>query len=235
MSSFKSTKIIPMGSTAFRQWRAGSHCKFIHGYRLQTKIWFGLSKGATLDDKNWVFDFGGCKEIKNLLENQFDHTFCAAADDPELETFKMLNDKGLIQLRIMDGVGIEKTAEWVYQTISKYVKESTKGRVQIDKVEVWEHDGNSAIYDTRLNTLNNSDSNYVDHRIFNKEKAHEKALEENKTLYDLKEEVVEEEAAKESEDKESYENMQAPPFRTPKTTGTNDWFKGTSWETDFKD
>jgi|TARA_R100000482_G_scaffold122538_2_gene70448 6-pyruvoyltetrahydropterin/6-carboxytetrahydropterin synthase len=182
MSAFKSTKIIPMGSTAFRQWRAESHCQFIHGYRLQTKIWFGLSEGATLDDKNWVFDFGGCKEIKKLLEDQFDHTFCAAADDPELEVFKMLDSKGLIQLRIMDGVGIEKTAEWVYTAVSNYVKESTKGRVKIDKVEVWEHEGNSAIYDTRLDTLNNRADKYVDQRVISKEKAHEMAIEENKEI-----------------------------------------------------
>ena len=225
MSSFKSTKIIPMGSTAFRQWRAGSHCKFIHGYRLQTKIWFGLSAGATLDDKNWVFDFGGCKEIKKLLEDQFDHTFCAAADDPELETFKQLDASGLIQLRVMDGVGIEKTAEWVYQAISKYVKESTNGRVKIDKVEVWEHEGNSAIYDTRLNTLNNSDSNYVDHRVFNKEKAHEKALEDDKEFEDSKTPVQE---------KQSNPIPQGP-IPAPSTSqnitkgGMSNPFAGTSW------
>ena len=232
MSSFKSTKIIPMGSTAFRQWRAGSHCKFIHGYRLQTKIWFGLSKGATLDDKNWVFDFGGCKEIKKILEDQFDHTFCAAADDPEIETFKMLDEKGLIQLRIMDGVGIEKTAEWVYQTVSKYVKESTKGRVQIDKVEVWEHDGNSAIYDTRLNTLNNSGSSYVDHRVFNKETAHEMALQEELNLNSS------------NNDESVLDNLKKPKESDPEldtgrrsslgsnikvTKGTSNPFEGTSW------
>tara|TARA_A100001515_G_scaffold19529_1_gene14397 strand:- start:5434 stop:6141 length:708 start_codon:yes stop_codon:yes gene_type:complete len=233
MSYFKSTKIIPMGSTAFRQWRAGSHCKFIHGYRLQTKLWFGLNKGATLDDKNWVFDFGGCKEIKKLLEDQFDHTFCAAADDPELETFQQLDASGLIQLRVMDGVGIEKTAEWVYQAVSKYVKESTNGRVKIDKVEVWEHEGNSAIYDTRLNTLNNTDSSYVDHRIFNKDKAHEKALEEDKRRECLcKEESVEEKPPVEV--KQSNPTPQGPvpaPSTSQNVTkgGMSNPFAGTSW------
>ena len=148
---YVSTKIIPMGSTAFRQWRADSHCKLIHGYRLQTKIYFTAN---SLDERNWVFDFGGCKEIKNLLEKQFDHTTCVAGDDPELETFKLLSDKGMIDLRIMEeGVGIEKTAEWVFKTVSKYVKESTNGRVNIIKVEVWEHEGNSAIYEESLGEI----------------------------------------------------------------------------------
>ena len=48
---YVSTKIIPMGSTAFRQWRADSHCKLIHGYRLQCKLWFTADE---LDDKNWI-------------------------------------------------------------------------------------------------------------------------------------------------------------------------------------
>ena len=219
MSAFKSTKIIPMGSTAFRQWRAGSHCKFIHGYRLQTKLWFGLSEGATLDDKNWVFDFGGCKEIKKLLEDQFDHTFCAAADDPELETFQQLDASGLIQLRVMDGVGIEKTAEWVYKAVSKYVKESTNGRVKIDKVEVWEHEGNSAIYDTRLDAINSKSERYIDQRILNKEKAHEIALKENS----------EKELETSEEVKEQTPEEKGPDLYPPKTTGKSDWFKGTSW------
>ena len=120
-----STKVIPMGSTAFRQWKADSHCKLIHGYRLQTK---------------------------KVLENQFDHTTCVAGDDPELETFKLLSEKGMIDLRIMEeGVGIEKTAEWVYNAVSNYVKESTNDRVTVTKVEVWEHEGNSAIYEQTLN------------------------------------------------------------------------------------
>ena len=51
---YVSTKIIPMGSTAFRQWKADSHCKLIHGYRLQCKLWFTAEE---LDDKNWIYDF----------------------------------------------------------------------------------------------------------------------------------------------------------------------------------
>ena len=141
-----STKIIPLGSCAFRQWRAvDSHCKFIHGYRLLAKVWLTADK---LDKRNWVYDFGSFKPIKDILEKQFDHTMCVAADDPELDTFKSMHDKGLIDLRIMiDGVGIEKTAEFVYKAVDKYVNLTTDGRVRVIKVEVWEHENNSAIYE----------------------------------------------------------------------------------------
>ena len=142
---YVSTKIIPMGSTAFRQWRADSHCKLIHGYRLQCKLWFTSDE---LDDKNWVFDFGGCREIKKLLEKQFDHTTVVAADDPELSMFELMSTKGMIDLRIAKkGVGIERTAEWVFNTVSEYVDDTTDSRVRLIKVEVWEHEGNSAIYE----------------------------------------------------------------------------------------
>jgi len=142
---YVSTKIIPMGSTAFRQWRADSHCKLIHGYRLQCKLWFTSDE---LDDKNWVFDFGGCREIKKLLEKQFDHTTVVAADDPELSMFELMSTKGMIDLRIAaKGVGIERTAEWVFDTVSEYVDDTTDSRVRLIKVEVWEHEGNSAIYE----------------------------------------------------------------------------------------
>ena len=140
-----STKVIPLGSTAFRQWRAKSHCRLLHGYRLTAKIYF---YAKNLDETNWIFDFGNCKEIKTILENQFDHTTCVAADDPELDMFKLMNDKDMIDLRIMEnGVSIEKNSEWIFNTVNDYVKNKTNNRVSVIKVEVWEHEGNSAIYE----------------------------------------------------------------------------------------
>jgi 6-pyruvoyltetrahydropterin/6-carboxytetrahydropterin synthase len=145
MIRFQSTKIIELGSCAFRQWRAeGTHCKYVHGYRLMAKFWFGCQG---LDDKNWVINFGGLKDVKKVLQDQFDHTLCIAKDDPLLEEFKKLDEVGGCQLRIMDGVGIEKTAEWCHKTVNAMIREMTVGRCWVNKVEVWEHELNSAIYE----------------------------------------------------------------------------------------
>jgi 6-pyruvoyltetrahydropterin/6-carboxytetrahydropterin synthase len=145
MITFESTKIIELGSCAFRQWRAeGTHCKYVHGYQLKAKFWFGCTG---LDDKNWVINFGGLKEVKRLLQDQFDHTLCIAADDPLLNIFKDLYERGGCQLRIMDGVGIEKTAEWCYKNVDPMIRSMSVGRCWVNKVEVWEHDLNSAIYE----------------------------------------------------------------------------------------
>ena len=142
---YQSTKIIELGSCAFRQWRAEhSHCKLIHGYRLVAKFWFNCDK---LDDKNWVVDFGGLKDLKKVLEHQFDHTFCVAADDPQIELFKQLHTAGVCDLRIMEkGVGIERTAEWCFDVADSHIRGLTKNRCWVEKVEVWEHDKNSAVY-----------------------------------------------------------------------------------------
>jgi len=142
---FQSTKVIELGSCAFRQWRAShSHCRFLHGYQLKAKIWFS---GSSLDDKNWCVDFGSLKELKAELKSIYDHTTTVAADDPELETFKHLHDRGIIQLYIMkEGVGIERAAENVFNIADRHVRELTKNRCWVDKVEVFEHEENSATY-----------------------------------------------------------------------------------------
>lgn len=142
---YQSTKVIELGSCAFRQWRAShSHCRFLHGYQLKAKLWFGAS---SLDDKNWVVDFGGLKELKEKLNYVFDHTTTVAADDPELETFKDLDARGIIQLRVMDkGVGIERAAEVVYKIAQEYITSLTQNRCWVEKVEVFEHEDNSATF-----------------------------------------------------------------------------------------
>lgn len=143
MTNYSSTKIIELGSCAFRQPYAQSHCKFLHGYRLSAKFVFSCKN---LDANNWVVDFGGLKELKSILEYQFDHTTVVWSKDPQIELFRTLNERGIVDLRVMeDGVGIEKFAEYCLNVANKFIKNSTNGRCWCESVEVWEHDKNSAI------------------------------------------------------------------------------------------
>jgi 6-pyruvoyltetrahydropterin/6-carboxytetrahydropterin synthase len=148
MADYTSTKIIELGSCAFRQWRAeGTHCRFVHGYRLMAKFWFGCSE---LDHRNWAVNFGGLKGLKKILQDQFDHTLCIAADDPLRGMFEDLNVAGGCRLKIMNnGVGIEKTAEWCFDAAARFLLDSgeTRDRCWVSRVEVWEHEGNSGIYE----------------------------------------------------------------------------------------
>ncbi len=142
---YKSTKLIELGSCAFRQWKAShSHCSFIHGYQLKAKFWFGCKD---LDEKNWAVDFGGLKALKATLQNQFDHTLCVADDDPSLPLFQALHESKVCDLRIMEGgVGIEKTAEWCFRAAKILLQGAYGDRCWVEKVEVFEHAENSAIY-----------------------------------------------------------------------------------------
>ena len=154
MSLYQSTKVIDLGSCAFRQPKAQSHCRWLHGYRLQSKLWFGCN---VLDGNNWVVDFGSLKGLKKKFEDQFDHTTCIAKDDPALNYFTDLQNEDICDLRVMDGVGIEKFAEWCFNVGNNYIKKMTGGRCWIDKVEVWEHEKNSATY-----TNDHADTNSIE-------------------------------------------------------------------------
>ena len=128
MSLYQSTKVIDLGSCAFRQPKAQSHCRWLHGYRLQSKLWFGCN---VLDSNNWVVDFGSLKGLKKKFEDQFDHTTCIAKDDPALNYFTDLQNEDICDLRVMDGVGIEKFAEWCFNVGNNYIKKMTGGRCWI--------------------------------------------------------------------------------------------------------
>src|SRR5690606_3137053 len=129
-------------SCAFRQWRAHSHCRFLHGYSLAFKFTFETDE---LDERNWAVDFGSLKSLKEILKTTFDHTTIIAEDDPELELFRELNTRGLIQLRILPDVGCEKFAEYMFLTAEVWlIDNGYSPRVGVKSVEVWEHGANSA-------------------------------------------------------------------------------------------
>jgi len=140
---FKSTKVIELGSCAFRQPAAKSRCRFVHGYRLVTKITFACKE---LDENNWCVDFGSLKALKELLESTFDHTLCVATDDPLIDKFQELHELGGCDLReFANGVGIEKFAEFILFTADEFIKKITHHRCSVEKVELWEHEKNSAV------------------------------------------------------------------------------------------
>lgn len=131
-------------SCAFRQWRAESHCRFLHGYALQIHLEFSSNE---LDVRNWVVDFGGLKSLKDILERNFDHVTLVAEDDPHLDWFREAERRGLIQLNVVPSTGCESTAFMVFEATSQWLVDAGYGdRVTLEKVEVSEHSGNSAIY-----------------------------------------------------------------------------------------
>ena len=149
---FKSRKKFDGFSTCFRQWRANTtHCQYLHGYDVEFEVTFE----GELDYRNWVWDFGGMKRAKNLIEGKqpkawmeymFDHTVVVAEDDPAMSDFVDLDARGIIQLRVVPAVGAEKFAEYLYNKLNEFVQLETEGRVKVVKVKFMENHKNSAIY-----------------------------------------------------------------------------------------
>ena len=152
MGKFQSSKVFDGFSTVFRQWKAETtHCRFVHGYGISFKVYFE----GDLDERNWVWDFGGMKRAKTQIDGKspkewmdymFDHTLIVAEDDPFIKAFQQMEEAGVAQVRIIPATGAEKFAEYIYNKLNKFVDTETEGRVRVTKVKFMEHGKNAACY-----------------------------------------------------------------------------------------
>ena len=69
-----------------------------------------------------------------------------AEDDPFLESFKRMDEAGVVQLRILPATGCEKFAEYLYKVINEFLAAETDNRVRAIKIEVYENERNAASY-----------------------------------------------------------------------------------------
>ena len=155
MGKFISTKVFDGYSTVFRQWKAETtHCKYLHGYGVSFKLFFQ----GELDERNWVWDFGGMKRAKGTIDGMspkawfdylLDHTFIVAEDDPFKQSFLKMGEAGVAQVRVIPATGAERFAEYIYNKVQPFINEETGGRVKIARVEFREHEKNTAIYEPR--------------------------------------------------------------------------------------
>ncbi|AGF91621.1 queuosine biosynthesis QueD, PTPS-I [Cellulophaga phage phi47:1] len=153
---YQSTKVIDGFSACFRQFRAESHCRLLHGYSLKFKVTF---ESSTLDANNWVMDFGFLKtKVPNMIDEtgswtirdwfsyMFDHTTIVAIDDPSRQALQEL-DREALDLRILERVGCEYFAEFVWHFLNNklgYISKNNDAKILC--VECIENEKNSAIY-----------------------------------------------------------------------------------------
>ena len=149
---YQSTKLFDGFSCCFRQWKAETtHCRFMHGYGVSFRVTFE----GDLDERNWVWDFGGMKRAKTQIDGMspkawmdymFDHTVIVAKDDPGMGGWRTMDELGIIQLRIIEATGAEKFSEYIYNKLNEFVKTETDNRVRVTKVKFMEHGKNAAYY-----------------------------------------------------------------------------------------
>jgi 6-pyruvoyltetrahydropterin/6-carboxytetrahydropterin synthase len=131
---------------AYKQWKADTECSLNHGYSFSIKLYFGANE---LDRRGWIVDYGGLRELKEILKSQFDHRTLIAADDPDLEKYQQLERDGILKLTVLPAMGCELIADMLYKFINGVFIPDTWGpgeaeRVWCFRVEVRETQSNMA-------------------------------------------------------------------------------------------
>ncbi len=157
MARYLSTKLFDNYSVAIRQWKAQhSHCQLLHGYALKFKVWFASNEPLEenqLDDMNWIVDYGGFKAppqgngLKAWMDHMWDHTLLIQKDDPYADIFEQLSQMGLAKVHLLDKMGAESCAKLVYDKFNEVLAKTDAGRCKCIKVECFENDKNSSIYE----------------------------------------------------------------------------------------
>ncbi|MEU6331250.1 6-carboxytetrahydropterin synthase [Streptomyces sp. NPDC047049] len=143
-AGFTVTKLFDDLPCTHRSWAHDGKCAFLHGYERSFEIEFGCTE---LEPKTgFVVDFGDLKEVRALLQRQFDHTTLIAADDPYRDLFEELGRSGVIDLRIMDHTGMEGAAAWVHDQVNRLVHNRTVGRVCVLRVVARESRKNAVVF-----------------------------------------------------------------------------------------
>ena len=147
MNKFQSTKVFDGYSVAIRQHKAAhSHCSLLHGYDIYFKIWF---EADSLDEMNWIADFGSFKRngLKDWMSEMWDHTTLIEEDDPMRAWFEEAVYYKIAKVHFLPKMGCESLAKMVYDKFNDTFSKQEGGRLRIVRVECFEHERNSAIYE----------------------------------------------------------------------------------------
>ncbi len=141
---YRVTKLFDDLPCCHRSYAHAGKCAYLHGYERSFVIEFACDRLE--EGTGFVVDFGALKDVRRLLERQFDHTTVIAADDPELDLFHDLHARHLIDLRVMEHPGMEGAARWVFDEVDALVRELTGGRVRVTRVQARESRKNAVTY-----------------------------------------------------------------------------------------
>jgi 6-pyruvoyltetrahydropterin/6-carboxytetrahydropterin synthase len=129
---------------AYKQWKADTACNLNHGYSFSIKFYFGANQ---LDKRGWVIDYGGLRDLKDILKQQFDHKTIIAKDDPDLEKYRQLERDSILELTVLPGMGCERIADMLYKFVNgvyipDYLGQGESQRIWCYRVEVRETESN---------------------------------------------------------------------------------------------
>jgi len=77
----------------------------------------------------------------------FDHTTLIEQDDPYRDIFEQLGQMGLAKVHFLEKMGAESVAKLIYDKFNDVLSKTDAGRCKVVKVELFENDNNSSIYE----------------------------------------------------------------------------------------
>ncbi len=80
------------------------------------------------------------------MNYMWDHTMLIQEDDPYKDIFEQMGQMGLAKVHFLEKMGAESCAKLVYDKFNDVMSKTGGGRVKVVKVECWEADRNSSIY-----------------------------------------------------------------------------------------
>lgn len=142
-------------------------CASLHGYDRSVHFTFA----GEPDDQGWIYPFGELKSVKNFLEYYFDHTILLPANDPRIKNIsnQMLQPGGLLgTLRLLPyGVSMEMSSLFVWEHVNPYIWDTSNKRVYVSRVEIREHEKNSAFIEVNEQEAINQAYDYsIKHKEF---------------------------------------------------------------------
>jgi hypothetical protein len=79
----------------------------------------------------------------------FDHTTLIQADDPYRDLFEQMQMEGICKVHFLERMGAESLARMVFEKFNDVLSKTDAGRCKCIKVECFENDKNSAIYEEK--------------------------------------------------------------------------------------
>ena len=107
----------------FRDWRSPKPAeRFLRGASLEVRFEFGFTEQLGEAGLEWVTRFGMVRPMRAWLLDTFDGATLAAADDPDLAYFRLLDRLDLLRLVEVERTGCEAFAELVFDACRDWME-----------------------------------------------------------------------------------------------------------------
>lgn len=126
---------------AHRQPAHDGHCRHIHGHNWAFEFEFAAREK---DQCGFVVDFGKLKELRDWLDEKFDHRLVLNIDDPLAQTLAAAQASTGAKVMLVPDCSCEGLAETVLCEADAIVQRITSGRATVKRVTVFEDSRNSA-------------------------------------------------------------------------------------------